>query len=85
MTKLRYDQEGRYSSHAFRMGATNEIKNSGPAFAAIVKSGTWAAAGCKCCLDLQADEAINTSELLPDTVSSDINDTDPDTLTAERN
>ena len=84
MTKLRYDQGRKYSPHAFRRGATEEIKNSGPTFATVIKSGGWAAAGYKSYLDLQADEAVNISKLLLDTTNSDSNDTDPTDLPAEQ-
>ena len=41
MTALGFDRGGMYSSHAFRRGATNEIKNSGSTLATIITFGTW--------------------------------------------
>ena len=84
MTKLNYDRGHKYSSHAFRRGATEEIKNSGSTFATIITSGGWTAAGYKSYLDLQADEAINISKLLLETTNSDSNDTDPTDLPVEQ-
>ena len=84
MTKLDYDRGHKYSSHAFRRGATEEIKNSGSTFATIITSGGWTAAGYKSYLDLQADEAVNISKLLLETTNSDSNDTDPTDLPLEQ-
>ena len=59
MTALGFDRGGMYSSHAFRRGGTNEIKNSGSTLATIIKYGTWLSACYKNYLDQKADEAIN--------------------------
>ena len=76
-TALKCPEGGRFSPHAFRRGATQEIKNSGSTFATIVKSGTWLSARYRNYLDLSADEAINISTLLLDTLGSDSEDSDP--------
>ena len=60
------------------MGETQEIKNSGSTLATIVKSGTWLSACYRNYLDLAADEAINISTLLLETIGSDSEDSDPD-------
>ena len=77
MDKLGYEQGRKYSSHAFRRGATEEIKDSGSTFATIIKSGTWTAAGFKSYLDLQRDEALNISRLLLENADSNSEDDDP--------
>ena len=82
--KLNYDQGRKYFPHAFRVGATEGVKDSGSTFATIIKSGTWTPAGYKSYIDVQADEAINISKLLIDTVNSDSDDTDPEQLPAEQ-
>ena len=64
--------------HAFRMGATQEILNSGSAFPTILKSGIWTSGGYKCYLDLNANEAIDISALSVSALDSDSGD--PDTL-----
>ena len=80
MTALKYPEGGKFSSHAFRRGATQEIKNSGSTLATIVKSGTWLSACYRNYLDLSADEAINISTLLLETLGSDSEDSDPDII-----
>ena len=77
MEKLGYDQGRKYSPHAFRREATEEIKDSGSTFATIIKSGTWTAAGFKSYLDLQRDEALNISRLLLENADSNSEDDDP--------
>ena len=62
--------------HAFRMGATQEILNSGSTFPTVLKSGIWSSGGYKCYLDLHADEAINISALLASALDSDSDDPD---------
>ena len=76
MRDLNYVDGHRYSSHAFRRGATQEIFNSGYTFATILKSGMWNAAGYKSYLDLHADEAVNISSLLATALNSDSDDPD---------
>ena len=78
MTQLKFDQGGKYSSHAFRRGATNEVKSCGSTLATILKTGTWTSASYKNYLDLQADEAINISQLLIEGLGSDSGDSDHD-------
>ena len=83
MVKLYYDQGHRYSPpHAFRMGDTEEIKNPGPTFAAIIKSGSWDASGYKSYLVIHADEAVNISKILLDDGNSGSNVADPDSMMA---
>ena len=77
MEKLGYDQGREYSSHAFRLGETEEVKDPGSTFAAIIKSGTWAAAGCKPYLDIHRDEALNISRLLLGNADSNSEGEDP--------
>ena len=77
MLTLNFDRGGCYSSHAFRMGATDELKNGDSTLAAILKSGTWLSASYLQYLDLQADEAIKISALLLAGLSSDSEDSDP--------
>ena len=76
MCDLNYVDGHRFSSHAFRRGATQEIFNSGSVLATILKSGMWNAAGYKSYLDLHADEAINISALLATALDSDSDDPD---------
>ena len=64
------------STHAFRRGATQEIKDIGSTLSLIIKSGTWAHAGYRAYLDLQADYAINMSSFILDSLGSDIDDPD---------
>ena len=74
MCDLLYDQDRRFSSHAFRRGATDEIKNPGSAFATILTSGVWPTGGFRCYLDLHAGEAVNISALLIQALDSDSDD-----------
>ena len=83
MVKLNYDQGHRYRPMP-AAGDTEEIKHSGSTFAAIIKSGTCTASGCKIYLDVQADEAINISKLLLDTSNPDSDDADPDSPPVEQ-
>ena len=78
MTAMAVPEGGLFSSHAFRRGATQEIKDSGSTFATILKTGTWRSACYKNYLDLQADEAINISTLLLENLGSDSDDSDHD-------
>ena len=78
MTKLGYPDGAKYSPHAFRRGATQEIKDIGSTLALIIKSGTWTHAGYKAYLDLQADFAINISRFVLDALGSGSEDDDPD-------
>ena len=78
MTKLGYPDGPKYSSHAFRRGATQEIKDCGSTLALIIKSGTWTHSGYKAYLGLQADFAINISRLVLDALGSGSEDDDPD-------
>ena len=78
MAELGFDQGGKYSSHAFRRGATNEVKSCGSTLATILKTGTWTSASYKNYLDLQADEAINISRLLIEGLGSDSEESDND-------
>ena len=64
MAALQFDQGGMYSSHAFRRDATDEVKNSGQTIATILKSGTWISAFYKNYIGINADESINSSQLL---------------------
>ena len=86
MCDLNYVDGHRFSPHAFRRGATQEIFNSGSVLATILKSGVWNAAGYKSYLDLHADEAINISALLATALDSDSDDPDlpPDQQTAKK-
>ena len=68
---------GRDSHPAFRLGATDEIKNSGTTLATMLKSGTWLAASYRNYLDIQAGDAINISTLLSGSLSPDSEDGDP--------
>ena len=68
MAALGFDQGGLYSPHGFRRWAPNEIKNSGATLATIVKSGTRLSDCYKNYLGLQADEAVNISTLLLDSL-----------------
>ena len=70
MTKMGYPDGPEYSPHAFRRGATQEIKDSGSTLALIITSGTWTHAGYKAYLDLQADFAINISRFAIDALGS---------------
>ena len=76
MRDLNYEDGHRYSPHAFRRGATQEIINSGSTFPTILKSGICTSGGYKCYLGLRADEAINISSLLASVLDSDSDDTD---------
>ena len=78
MTKMGYPDGPKYSSHAFRRGATQEIKDSGSTLALIITSGTWTHAGYKAYLDLQADFAINISRFVLDALGSGSEDDDAD-------
>ena len=78
MTALGYLRPHKYSSHAFRRGATQEIFASGSTLATIAKSGGWSAGGFRGYLDLQADEAANISALLLSAATSDSEDSDAD-------
>ena len=77
MAGLGYLRARKYSPHAFRKGATQEISASGSTLATIIKSGAWAAGGYRGYLDIQADEAVNISALLLETANSDSEDDDP--------
>ena len=74
MRDLDYDQGRRLSSHAFRKGATDEIKNPGPTFATILTSGLWSPGGFRFYLGLHADEAVNISALLIKAIDSESDD-----------
>ena len=76
MSLLGYLRAHKYSSHAFRKGATQEILASGSTFATILGSGTWTSGGFRNYLDLQCDEAANISALLLETANSDSEDED---------
>ena len=76
MTKMGYRDGPKFSSHAFRRGATQEIKDSGSTLSVIIKSGTWTHAGYKSYLDLQADYAINISRFLIESLGSDSEEED---------
>ena len=78
MAKTNYDEDRRYSPHAFRRGATEEIKNSGSTTDTIIKSDIWAAAGRRPYLGIQIDETSNISRLLLETANSDSDDSDND-------
>ena len=78
MTKLGYPDGPKYSPHAFRRGATQEIKDSGSTIALIIQSGTWAHSGYKAYLGLQADFAINIPRFVLDALGSGSEDDDPD-------
>ena len=68
---LSYVDGRRYSTHAFRRGSTQEIRNSGTTSPAIPKSGIWTSGGYKCYIYLRADEAVNISALLATALESD--------------
>ena len=76
MTKIGHLGGPEFSSHAFRRGATQEIKDSGSTISLIIQSGTWTNAGYRAYLDLQADYAINISSLVLDALGSDSDDPD---------
>ena len=78
LTAMGTPEGGKFSSHGFRRGATNEVKNSGSTLATILGTGTWLSACYKNYLDLKADEAIKISTLLLDNVGSDSEDSDRD-------
>ena len=82
---LKIDQGGLYSSHAFRRGATQEIKDSGSTLATIIGAGNWLSATFKNYINLMADEAINVSTILLDNLGSDSEDSDPDQETRNEN
>ena len=60
-----------------KRGTANEVKNSGTALAAILKTGAWLSAPYRNYLDLQADEAVNISTLHLGSLSSDSEDEGP--------
>ena len=64
--------------HAFRRGATDEVKISGPTLATIATSGTWLSTCYKNCLGLQADAAINISTHHLDEMGAGSDSDDPD-------
>ena len=78
MTKLGYPDGPKCSPHAFRRGATQEIKDGGSTIALITQSGTWTHAGYKAYLGLHADFAINISRFALDALGSGSEDDDPD-------
>ena len=78
LTAMGTPEGGKFSSHGFRRGATNEVKNSGSTLATILGTGTWLSACYKNYLDLMAGEAINVSTLLLDKLGSDSEESDPD-------
>ena len=55
MARLGYAGGAKFSPHAFRRGATQEIKDIGSTLSVIIKSGAWAHSGYRAYLDLQAD------------------------------
>ena len=69
---------GQNIPHAFRCGATQEIKDSGSTLALIITSDTWTHAGYEAYLDIQADFAINISRFALDALGSGSEDDDPD-------
>ena len=87
MTSLKIDQGGLYSPHAFRRGATQDIKDSGSTLGTILGTGAWLPGNFKHYINLMADDAINVSTVLLDTLGSDSEDSDPDieTKKVERN
>lgn len=75
--ELGFGRWASFSSHAFRSGATDEIKNCGSTLATILKSGAWLSAPYRNYLDLQADEAIDITTFLIDGIWADSEDSDP--------
>ena len=63
MRSRSYDQGRWYSPPAFRIGATDGVKNSGPTFATIIKSGEWASGGYRVCLGLRAGEPVKITAM----------------------
>ena len=85
MTKVGHLEGPKFSSHAFRRGATQEIKDSGSTLSVIIQSGTWTHAGYRAYLDLQADYAINISSFILDKLGSDSEEEDPSDKTQTKN
>ena len=78
VTKVGNRDGPRFSSHGFRRGATQEVKDSGATLSLIIQSGTWTHAGYRAYLDLQADFAINISSFVLGAIGSDSDDPDED-------
>ena len=60
------------------MGGAQEILDSGPTLATVLKSGAWLSACYKNYLGLKSDEETNISTLLLAKLGSDSNESDPD-------
>ena len=74
MSKIGHLDGPKFPPHGFRRGSAQEIKDIGSTLSVIIRSGTWAHAGYRAYLDLQADYAINISSFIIDTIGSDSDD-----------
>ena len=78
---MRYDENrlrgrGAVSPHAFRRGATQGIKDSGPTLPDIIKSGNWTRSGYWPYLGIQAAFSIDIARFTLDAIGSDSEDED---------
>ena len=71
MAELGYRDGPKIPPYAFRRGDTHEIKDVGSVLSLIIQSGTWAQAGYRAYLDLQADYAIYIARFALDALGSD--------------
>ena len=59
ISTLDFDKGGKYSPHALRRGATEEIKNGATILTSVLKSGTWVSGSYHKYHVLQAGEAVS--------------------------
>ena len=64
------------SHHTPSGRGADEIKNTGPKFAAIRTTGVWSSCDFRCYLDLRAGEAVDSSALLIQALGPESDDPD---------
>ena len=70
MSPAGFPGAGRYSSHCFRMGATQELKLDGSSEHRIKSAGCWAAMGFRSYIDTQMTDAIKITRLIVSSITN---------------
>ena len=77
LSKMHVPSADRYSSHAFRRGTSQELKESGSPWAVVASSGFWRSPSFRGYVDLSRDVEIGVQQLFDVDLDSDSADEEP--------
>ena len=72
--KLSVPQSERYSSHGFRRGSAQELKETGSPWAVVASAGRWRSTSLLSYVDTSADVETDMANLLANPLLSELDD-----------